>query len=79
MLNGPRRATDIPPYKAPFRLQAIWFLHLKFEKFLHKCWTEDEVDDLGKKLKCLRESLQYWNRTMLENLFDRKFCYFWHA
>lgn len=47
VLIQPRRATDIPHCKAPFRLQATWFLHSKFEEFLHKCWTEDRVDDLG--------------------------------
>lgn len=61
----------IPKALKPFRFQAAWILHERFEEFMYTNWKNDVP--LIPFLKCFASSLRDWNKNIFHNIFKKKY------
>uniref|UniRef100_A0A803LIP9 Endonuclease/exonuclease/phosphatase domain-containing protein n=1 Tax=Chenopodium quinoa TaxID=63459 RepID=A0A803LIP9_CHEQI len=54
----------------PFKFQAAWMHHEKFEDFVHSTW--DEATHIVPSLKEFAVKLECWNREEFHNIFCKK-------
>jgi len=70
LLISPTGFGGLHPKPKPFRFQAAWLEHCKFEEFLHQKWQPQQP--LVSSLAALTKELCCWNREVFGNLFRRK-------
>lgn len=63
----------IPMVLKPFRFQAVWLIHEKFEEFVLENW--DNNQPLIPFLANFSAKLNLWNKNIFHNILKRKPIY----
>ncbi|XP_010675063.1 uncharacterized protein LOC104891112 [Beta vulgaris subsp. vulgaris] len=70
LLISPNGFVPLPSLNKPFRFQAMWLHHEKFQEFVQSKWKHSVP--IMSSLLSLSEALQDWNRDVFKNIFQRK-------
>lgn len=70
LLIAPNGFAPLAMINKPFRFQAAWLTHEKFEEFLKSKWSNDTP--LVALLETLAHDLTAWNKDVFHNIFQNK-------
>lgn len=70
ILVSPNGFTPLKSLNRPFKFQASWLTHEKFQELIHDKWDKNET--LMRALGKLSVELQTWNREVFGNIFRQK-------